>query len=149
MIDNRLIPVFNRLNFTDWYRLLCENRTENTFENYTNETIVEIIEKLGFNVKYNKNENFFKYQFKSDGIETQLNISLKYGIIELILGIVFNGKRIKVGGPFGFIYKSLNNGERIKPANFNNYEELELILEQVFSFIDKFNQELKIELYER
>lgn len=125
--------------------MLCKNRSEKTFENYSNETVVEIIEKLGFSVKYNKKENFFKYQFKSDRIETQLNIALKYGVIELILGIVSNGERIKVGGPFGYIYKSLNNGEKVKPANFRNYDELKLILEQVFSFIDKFNQELKTE----
>lgn len=106
---------------------------ESRMEDYSSDKVIRVATNLGFDLSYNKKENFFKLLENNEGLETQLNISLKYGSVELILGIVKNGERYTVGGPFGMIARLLGESEKIKKPAFTSYDQLRDILKGSFT----------------
>ena len=144
-MNEKLTLIFEQLEFNNWYESLSKMRSEQRLEDYSNNEVIELTKKMGFDVKYYKKENFFRYVNEFNGIQTNLNFSLKYGLVELILDLVINGERIRTGGPFTYIYRLLNNGEVIKNPSFKDYNELEFILNESFRFIEKLNLKLREE----
>jgi hypothetical protein len=146
-IDDRIVSALTKVNFSRWYTDFSKNHCdEETFENYDNESIKSIFNKLNIEFSFNKKENFYKIIQKTEAISVQLNLSLKYSVIELILAVTKNGERITVSGPFSFIYKKLNNGQRVLPAKFKDYTELESIIKEVEYFFGLLSNQIIQEL---
>lgn len=134
-IDSRIIPVFQDVAFVKRYKELVDRSSEKGMQVYDVNVVQGIFNQLGHSAQYNKSENFFKVLLKSHLVELQINISLKHGALELILGIIVDGERYKVGGPFGFIYRSLTR-ERIAKPIFSNYDELGLLIDNVLVLVE-------------
>lgn len=134
-LDERIRPVLESTGFVQRYKKLSEDNrgVESKMENYSNEEVINIANDLGYEINYNRKENFFKLLENDLGLKTQLNISLKYGLVELILDVVKDGERYSVGGPFGMITRLLGEEERVKYPAFSNYNELRSILKEAFS----------------
>lgn len=137
-LDDRVRPVLEDTSFIERYRKLSHENSDldNKMKNYSCNEVIKIAAELGHELTFNEKENFFKLLENNGGLETQLNISLKYGLVELILGIVKDGERYSVGGPFGMITRLMGESERIKYPVFTDYDQLKNILKESFSIYE-------------
>lgn len=145
-LDEGLRSILENMAVINRYKKLSHENGDlgNKMKVYSNDEVIKIASGLGYNLSYNKKENFFKLLEKNDGLETQLNISLKYGLVELILGIVEDGDRYEVGGPFGVITRLLGEEERIKYPAFKDYDQLRNILRESFGIYEDIKKGLLI-----
>ncbi len=145
-LDSLLRPVLRNINFEERYKNLSERYpfTNESYEKYSNEEVLSIFESLGYKVKFDKRENFFGNKEKVKGYDFTFNISLKYGLTELIWSIRKNDKIMILGGPWSVIIRLLNDGKKsnIKKPCFRNYEDLECILKESLSLYEDFKKEV-------
>jgi len=143
-IDERIKIVLEKIGFESRYKSLGSDfgNQEHRLENYTEEKIQETFKDLGYKPKYFAKENFYQLKQEKSGVEITLNVSLKFGSVELILDVIVDKERYTVGGPFGMIYRLMGNVNRVKRPSFSNYFELKLILlrsvaiyEDIFSLL--------------
>jgi len=146
----KAILIYKNINFYNRYEKLSNDYSfENTFENYSNDEVDKIIENLGYKARYDKKENFFGIRECQNNIIFYFNISLKYGLAELILGSRDNStKDYLVGSVFSGMAKDIEpfiGRERegyIKKPRFRNYEDLRDILKEAFSIYEDFKREV-------
>lgn len=143
-IDERVKPILEKVNFIDRYRKLSQQYEDNDYrmEKFSYDQVIEIMSDLGYEVSYDRKENFFKLLENNQGLETQLNINLKYGSVELILGVVKDNERYTVGGPFGMIARLMGESERIKKPVFSNYDQLREVLKDSFQLYEDVKKNL-------
>lgn len=148
MIFEKQLRIYENINFCSRYENLSKkNQFENTFENYSNDEVVRIIEKIGHRAKFIKNGNFFKIEEKAFGIKFYFHINLKYGFTELIIGATnIELDEFILGGPFGGIFKDIayvKDGEEksVRKPKFSTYEELQEILKEALSIYEDFKVE--------
>lgn len=143
-LHDSLKPILEKINFLSRYKKLQEQfpYSDESFEDYSNHEVLRIIESFGYQVKYNKKENFFLIKESLNGYDFCFNISCKYGILELIWDIVKEGQRLTLGGPWGLIGDLLIDGDcNLKKPAFRNYDDLKEILHEAFSMYEDFKQE--------
>ena len=143
-LDERIRPVLEEINFIERYRNLSYSYADydNKLKHYANDEVLRVASELGYRLSFNGKENFFKYIQKTDDLALQLNISLKYGSVELILDVVKGGERYQVGGPFGLIVMLMGESERIKYPAFASYDELSEILKEAFGIYEEIKEAL-------
>lgn len=113
-----------------------------------NEKVLEIANEIGYKISFVKKNNFFKFQEKIGTYKIYFNFSLKYSIVELIIGITNLKKDIFItGGTFGNLYEDIKYFETKKESkifmpSFENYQELEEILREAFSIYKDFKTEV-------
>ena len=153
-LSKKELEIFEKINLYDRYRDINNlYRFEETFENYSNEKVIEIVKELGYSAKYKKKENFFQIIETINEMKFYFHFSLKYGLVEVIMyWECINNKDIWGGGTFAGICKKIEiakNEEKegyIKKARFRNYEDLKNILREYFLIYE----DLKISLiYEK
>ena len=94
-----------------------------------------MLRELGRVARYDRRESFFKIVEEVAGFRFQLNISIKYGIVELIWDVLEGGQRLSLGGPWGLVCALIDeNVGRIPPPNFRSYEELRAIVREALTF---------------
>lgn len=141
--------LLNKIKFDVRYKELSKkNQFELTFENYSNEEIIKIIDNLGYKSKYYKSGNFFKIEEKISDVLFYLNISLKYGLTEFIIGgTKITTKQFIYGGTFGNIFKDMNyfidkvENDTVSKPSFRNYDDLQIILKEALSIYEDFKYE--------
>ena len=113
-----------------------------------NKEVLEIAKKIGYKISFVKKNNFFKFQVKIGTYKIYFNFSLKYSIIELIIGVTDLKKDVFItGGTFGNLYEDIKYFEtkkesRIFMPSFENYEELQEILTEAFAIYEDFKTEV-------
>jgi hypothetical protein len=113
------------------------------FKNYSNNQVLEIFEKIGYDYKYDRRENFFGLQESLDDYVFIFNISLRVGRVEFIWAIRENGNILPFGGPWNFIIKMLGRGDlNMRKPVFSNYEDLESLLREGFAIYEDFKKEV-------
>ncbi|WP_258101846.1 hypothetical protein [Marinoscillum pacificum] len=140
-IDSRIIELLEKIDFAENYKKLVNTFSGGEFEDYSVINVETIFKDLGYDVFYNKKEDFFKVMFYRNDLEIQVNFSLKYGAVETILGIIRKGERIKVGGPFGFLYRSITSERLAKPL-FSNYDQLKEIISTTLLIVKEIQVEI-------
>ena len=89
---------------------------------------------------------YFKIVEKQGNIKYQFNISLKYGVCELIWAMWIDGN-IERLGPWTMIQRLLDNSyPTIKLPGFTSYEELDEILLNVLNLYQDFKTEVQSNL---
>ena len=153
-LSKKELEIFEKINLYERHSNISNQyRFEETFENYSNEKVREIVKELGYSAKYKKKENFFQIIETINEMRFYFHFSLKYGLVEIIMyWECINNKDIWGGGTFAGICKKIEiakNEEKegyIKDACFRNYEDLKNILREYFLIYE----DLKISLiYEK
>ena len=153
-LSKKELEIFEKINLYKRHSNISNQyRFEETFENYSNEKVIEIVKELGYSAKYKKKENFFQIIETINEMRFYFHFSLEYGMVEVI---IFweneNNKDLSGGGLLSVVCKLIeiaNNEEKegyIKDACFRNYEDLKNILREYFLIYE----DLKISLiYEK
>lgn len=153
-LSKKELEIFEKINLYERHSNISNQyRFEETFENYSNEKVIEIVKELGYSAKYKKKENFFQIIETINEMRFYFHFSLEYGMVEVI---IFweneNNKDLSGGGLLSVVCKLIEiakNEEKegyIKKARFRNYEDLKNILREYFLIYE----DLKISLiYEK
>ena len=138
-LSKKELEIFERINLYERHSNLSNQYDfEDTFENYSNEEAIKIVEELGYSAKYKKKENFFQIIETINEMKFYFHFSLKYGMVELIMGMMNRNKKNIIGGLVSNICKKIEiakNEEKegyIKDARFRNYDDLKNILKEYF-----------------
>ena len=149
-LSKKEFEIFEKINLYERYSNISNQyRFEETFENYSNEKVIEIVKELGYSAKYKKKENFFQIIETINEMKFYFHFSLKYGLVEVIMyWECINNKDIWGGGTFAGICKKIEiakNEEKegyIKDARFRNYEDLKNILREYFLIYEDLKREV-------
>ena len=148
-LSKKELEIFEKINLYERHSNISNQyRFEETFENYSNEKVIEIVKELGYSTKYKKKENFFQITEAINEMKFYFHFSLKYGKVEVIMYWESKkNKAISGGGPFSRICKliTINKGrefEKIKYARFRNYEDLKNILREYFLIYEDLKTEV-------
>ncbi len=147
-IDENLRSTLKTIDFISRYKALSEEYSfalNQSFENYSNDNVLNIISSMGYSVKYIKNGNFFKIVELYGRYKFQFHLSLKYGVVELIWAVWHEAVILQIGGPWGMT-KRLLDGEKeedkVRLPVFRNYDDLQKILEDAFGIYEDFKKTL-------
>ncbi|RFB57743.1 hypothetical protein [Bacillus thuringiensis] len=145
-LELEIKEVLEKIEFVERYKSLSEKFSDrtNTFENYENEKAIEVFESLGYKARYNKKEDFFIVgEVKNKDVYTfRFNISLKYGVAELIWEAWHNGE-VRAGDPWDIFIRLLSNDtEKVPVLYFHSYDELKDIMKIAFEMYEDFKREL-------
>lgn len=145
-LELEIKEVLEKINFVERYKALSEkfSNSENTFENYENEKVFEVFETLGYKARYNKKADFFIVgEVKNkDSYAFRFNISLKYGVAELIWEAWHNDE-VRVGDPWDVFIRLLSNDMgKVPLLYFHSYDELKEIMKIAFEMYEDFKREL-------
>ena len=149
-LSKKELEIFEKINLYERHSNISNQyRFEETFENYSNEKVIEIVKELGYSAKYKKKENFFQIIETINEMRFYFHFSLKYGLVEIIMyWECINNKDKWGGGTFAGICKKIEiakNEEKegyIKDARFRNYEDLKNILREYFLIYEDFKTEV-------
>ena len=148
-LSKKDLEIYEKINlYKRHYTLSVQNNYENTFENYSNEKVIEIVKELGYTAKYRKKENFFQIIETINEMRFYFHFSLKYGLVEIIMGMMDKNKKNIIGGLVPNICKKIEivkNEEKkgdIKKARFRNYEDLKNILREYFLIYEDLKTEV-------
>ena len=149
-LSKKELEIFEKINLYERHSNISNQyRFEETFENYSNDEVIEIVKELGYSAKYRKKENFFQIIETINEMKFYFHFSLKYGLVEIIMyWECINNKDIWGGGTFAGICKKIEiakNEEKegyIKDARFRNYEDLKNILREYFLIYEDLKTEV-------
>ena len=98
-LSKKELEIFEKINLYDRYRDINNlYRFEETFENYSNDEVIKIVKELGYTAKYRKKENFFQIIETINEMRFYFHFSLKYGLVEIIMGMMDKNKKNIIGG---------------------------------------------------
>ncbi len=152
-ISNKLMSVYNNINYYSRYKDLSEKyfTEEERLEKIDKKIVLNILSDLGYTGKYNSRESFFQIQEDFRNKKFYFNINLKYGLVELIFGLlddIDEEKNQIIGGTacgvceLIEINKGQESNEYIKDPRFRTYEELKEILKEAFSLYEDLKKEV-------
>ena len=149
-LSKKELEIFEKINLYERHSNISNQyRFEETFENYSNEKVIEIVKELGYSAKYRKKEKFFQIIETINEMKFYFHFSLKYGLVEVIMyWECINNKDKWGGGTFAGICKKIEiakNEEKegyIKKARFRNYEDLKNILREYFLIYENLKTEV-------
>ena len=149
-LSKKELEIFEKINLYERHSNISNQyRFEETFENYSNEKVIEIVKELGYSAKYKKKENFFQIIETTNKLKFYFHFSLKYGLVEIIMyWECINNKDIWGGGDFAGLCKliEISRGEEkegyIRKPCFRNYEDLKNILREYFLIYEDLKTEV-------
>ena len=148
-LSKKELEIFEKINLYERHSNISNQyRFEETFENYSNEKVIEIVKELGYSAKYRKKEKFFQIIETINEMKFYFHFSLEYGMVEIIMGMMNKNKKNIIGGLVPNICKKIEivkNEEKegyIKKARFRNYEDLKNILREYFLIYEDLKTEV-------
>ncbi len=147
MEKSAIIEILREMNIVDEYIALSKKHQipiKELFKNHDNDRIIEIIQSKGYDVTYNKTENFFKISYpKYNNARFQMNLILKSGMVDIVWCVWWKDQ-ILTGVPMSMLIETLSEKEipTIRPL-FKDYADLDRILKRVFKLADVFIAKVK------
>ena len=148
-LSKKELEIFEKINLYERHSNISNQyRYEETFENYSNDEVIKIVKELGYSAKYRKKEKFFQIIETINEMKFYFHFSLKYGLVEIIMGMMDKNKKNIIGGLVPNICKKIEivkNEEKkgdIKKARFRNYEDLKNILREYFLIYEDLKTEV-------
>lgn len=143
-LNNKLIPILEKINFGCRYKELCDEYCD--FKNRLSKYDLDIIENFykenELNVKFNKSERFFKAISIKNEIKIQFNIIPKRGFIQFVLYVEQKGETLSLAyGMWEAITRELISEESTKPI-FTSEKDLLEILKISFDLYKEFEEEV-------
>ena len=129
-LSKKELEIFEKIDLYERHSNISNQyRFEETFENYSNDEVIKIVKELGYSAKYRKKENFFQMIETINEMKFYFHFSLKYGLVEIIMGMMNKNKKHIIGGAFSWLCKKIKVTENeeikdnVKYARFRNYED--------------------------
>lgn len=152
-MNNKEYEIYKKISFVERYEKLSANFQYEERLDYSNEEVLDLIQNIGYKVKYIKKNNFFQLIEKKNHIKFYLHICLKYSNVELIIGATNTiTEQFITGSVFSGLHQDIkyfegtNLDNLLKKPKFRNYQDLEEILKEAFSIYEDFkNEVLKME----
>ena len=148
-LSKKELEIFEKIHLYERHSNISNQyRFEETFEKYSNDEAIKIVKELGYSAKYRKKENFFQIIETINEMKFYFHFSLKYGLVEIIMGMMDKNKKNIIGGLVPNICKKIEivkNEEKkgdIKKARFRNYEDLKNILREYFLIYEDLKTEV-------
>lgn len=130
-LSKKELKIFEKINLYERHKNLSNQyRYKDKLKNYSSDETIRIVKELGYLAKYRKKESFFQVIETINEMKFYFHFSLKYGMVELIMGMMNKNKKNIIGGLVSNICKKIEivkNEEKegdIKKARFRNYEVL-------------------------
>ena len=149
MISKKELEIFEKINLYERHLGISERyQYEDRLKEYSNDEAIKIVKELGYLAKYRKKENFFQIIETINEMRFYFHFSLKYGLVEIIMGMMDKNKKNIIGGLVPNICKKIEivkNEEKkgdIKKARFRNYEDLKNILREYFLIYEDLKTEV-------
>ena len=137
--------VWKKADYIDKYNSISDRYiTENTLEKPDKDKVIVILKNIGYSdTKYDRKENFYSVEDKkSSKIESYINISLKYGVLEIISGIKVISNDIYIPTTPNLVFRLLGKREELpKKPTFSNYDELERLLKETLDLYESLKAE--------
>jgi hypothetical protein len=144
-LNDKIKQTLEKIHFGSRYKKLSESfQFKENYTTVSNDDVLGIINSIGHVALYEKKGNFYKLIDEFSTYKVQLNISLKYGNVELIWGFWTNEIPVlDISGPWGLIYRMvMNMEERILMPKYRNCTDLHEILKEAFSIYEDFKREV-------
>ena len=148
-LSKKELEIFEKINLYERHSNISNQyRFEDKLKDYSNDKTIEIVKELGYSAKYRKKEKFFQIIETINEMKFYFHFSLKYGLVEIIMGMMDKNKKNIIGGLVPNICKKIEiakNEEKegyIKDARFRNYEDLKNILREYFLIYEDLKTEV-------
>ena len=152
-LDIRVEQAFQAINFVERYEQLSnyysKDRTPEgqELDYFDGDFLIEIINSLGYEVKFNKREYFFSLKKEKNGeFEFGFKFSMEYGMVELIWDLKESNKKVLLGTNLFTIIRLLTSPDnKIMDPVISDYIDFRDVMKIAFEMYDDFKQEfLKI-----
>lgn len=147
-IDDRLIPLFEKINFADRYINLCKsyNNFDSRLVNCDINIVKEVYENHELPVKFLKGERFFIVEEIAGQYKIQFKTVPSNGFIQFLFSINQGNEKLQIAmGMWEVIARALK-GEIVKKPIFTSEKELREILEIAVGLYQEFKSELENQL---
>ena len=150
MLSQEVQKKYESIRLFERYKSLSDAfQSENTFEKYDSDKVLQMLQEIEPSFSYDKKEGFFGLKTLEDDFDFRINLSLKYGVVESIIW----GKNLitneQFGGPISRTTKLIQaskNSEnivRIPYPHFTSYEELNQIIKELVALFHDFKLVMK------
>lgn len=152
-LDIRVEQALQAINFVERYEQLSnyysKDRTPEgqELDYFDGDFLIEIINSLGYEVKFNKREYFFSLKKEKNGeFEFGFKFSMEYGMMELIWDLKESNKKVLLGTNLFTIIRLLTSPDnKIMDPVISDYIDFRDVMKIAFEMYDDFKQEfLKI-----
>ena len=152
-LDIRVEQALQAINFVERYKQLSnyysKDRTPEgqELDYFDGDFLIEIINSLGYEVKFNKREYFFSLKKEKNGeFEFGFKFSMEYGMVELIWDLKESNKKVLLGTNLFTIIRLLTSPDnKIMDPVISDYIDFRDVMKIAFEMYDDFKQEfLKI-----
>ena len=150
-MEQFIFEIFENIQFYNRYKQLSERtrKSDARFEETEKLKILEILKNQGADAKYISKGQFYKIEDVLNNWHLNLHLSIKYGVVEVILGGKNNNTGLIIGGPASLICESLEHHKGIKSEgyikspSFGNYEILTEIFYEVLGMYSDFKLQIQ------
>lgn len=136
--------VLEEIDFINRYNALLEKYSlkvipmDQTCNSYGVEYVKELLEDIGYEVKFNKRERFFHTKKENiDGFVFNTHFDLKYGAVEMIWNVIYREKCI-VGDLINWFSKQYLEHTHLKRIVYSDPDQLYEIFEALYKMYEDF-----------
>ena len=147
-IDERILEALKVINFVERYEQLSnyysKDRTPEgqELDYFDGDFLIEIINSLGYEVKFNKREYFFSLKKEKNGeFEFGFKFSMEYGMVELIWDLKESNKKVLLGTNLFTIIRLLTSPDnKIMDPVISDYIDFRDVMKIAFEMYEDFKQ---------
>ncbi len=144
------INIFENVNFYGRYKDLSKKTriNEGRLEKVDKKQILDIFKELGSKVIFVSKGSFYQIKDSNNIWEFNIHLSIKYGVVEIILACKNKELGQIIGGPASLICESIEYSQGIKSnglvkkPSFDNYETLKEIFKEALSLYEDMKREV-------
>ncbi|AUS06134.1 hypothetical protein [Pseudotamlana carrageenivorans] len=148
-MENIGVKIFSSINFYERYKSLSNEtrKIEERLEKTEKKVVLNTLRELGYESNFVSKGQFYRIADTVSDWDFNLHLSIKYGVVEVILGGKNNSTNLVFGGPASLICESIEYSRGIKSdglvkkPSFNTYEILKEIFKEVISLYEEMKKE--------
>ena len=147
-LDIRVEQALQAINFVERYEQLSnyysKDRTPEgqELDYFDGDFLIEIINSLGYEVKFNKREYFFSLKKEKNGeFEFGFKFSMEYGMVELIWDLKESNKKVLLGTNLFTIIRLLTSPDnKIMDPVISDYIDFRDVMKIAFEMYEDFKE---------
>jgi hypothetical protein len=141
MSNIKITKWYKEIDFVKRYQQICFNYYDfnNSLKGNRKSLYDEVLSDFDYSFKYYKSESFYRMEEQKDESLFILTLTLKDGLVDVMLNIKLNDKWCVPGGRLDFLAAELDRNfdrEQYNLPKYDNTEELKDILNQIFEIYE-------------